>query len=181
MPEATAESLAACEGRAGMTIHSDLAKRFLSGIEAMLTKSREKGLDAVRIPIADLAILIDQATPATEVIDEVSTNLMSGATGYGYTVEINFAKRFVDGLRDVLAAARERKPSAIKVPCSDVYLLIQLAKAGSIEGRGVMLGGVDLASGPDRTVVTKVEIVDGGAICDHEIEDLGAVARGGTP
>jgi hypothetical protein len=162
-----------------MTIQIDLAKRFLSGIETLLGKARDREAHAVRIALDDLAILIDQATPAIEVIDEVSTNLMSGATGYGYTVEINFAKRFVDGLRDVLAAARERKPSAIKVPCSDVYLLIQLAKAaGSVDQRGVMFSGVDLSNGPDRTVVTKVEIVNGGAILDHQIEDLGVVARG---
>lgn len=159
-----------------MTIQTDLAKRFLSGIETMLTKSREKGLDTVRIPIADLSILIDQAELAAEAIDDLCTDVMSRATGYGYTTEISFAARFVDGMRDVAAKASERKPLAVKVPCADVYLLLQLAKAaGSVERRFV---AVDLASGPDRAVVAKVEIVDGGAICVHEIEDLGAVARG---
>jgi hypothetical protein len=108
---------------------------------------------------------------------------MGRVTGYGYTTEISFAARFVDGMREVAAKASERKPLAIKVPCADVYLLLQLAKAaGSVERRFV---AVDLASGPDRTVITKVEIVDGAAnVIESKVlepslaEGLGPAARG---
>jgi predicted DNA-binding protein (UPF0278 family) len=125
MAEATAESLAACEGRAGMTIQSDLAARFLDTMTAKLEKGRKAGADGVRIELADLDLLIKMAEPSAEAVDHVVSRMLE----------------VIDSL---------------------------------------VVFGVDLASGPDSTVVTKVEIVDGGAILRHEIEDLGAVVRSDT-
>jgi hypothetical protein len=187
-----------------MTIQEELIKRFHAAFDTMLHKAAEKGSAVVRVPISDLGILIGQADLACASIDGFVTRLVGAANGHA--VEIELAKRFLDSMRDVVAKATERKPLAVKIPAADLYLLLQFAKAGPIDySRVRFLGpivasvevviggdvpdpdrvfanfvpqiGVDLAGGSDRTVVTKVEIVDGAPILDHEIEDLGAVAR----
>jgi hypothetical protein len=155
------ESLAACEGRAGMTIQEELIKRFHAAFDTMLHKAAEKGSAVVRVPISDLGILIEQADLACASIDGFVTRLVGAANGHA--VEVELAKRFLDTMRDVVAKATERKPLATKIPAADLYLLLQFAKAGPIDYSRVRFIGANLASGPDRTVATNVEVVDGSA------------------
>jgi hypothetical protein len=148
-----------------MTIQEELIKRFHAAFDTMLHKAAEKGSAVVRVPISDLSILIGQAELAGASIDGFVTRIVGEANGHN--VEIELAKRFIDGMRDVVAKASERKPLAVKIPAADLYLLLQFAKAGPIDYSQVRFEsawvGVDVASGPDRTVVTKMEIVDGSA------------------
>jgi hypothetical protein len=138
MPEATAESLAACEGREGMTIQADLAARFLDTMTAKLEKGRKAGADGVRIELADLDLLIKMAEPSADALDHVVTQV------------ITFLELAADGVRIELEETGEPE----RLFSAFVPKLRALAEARC---------GVDLASGPDSTAVTKVEIVDGSA------------------
>jgi hypothetical protein len=128
------------------------------------------------------------------------------------TIQADLAARFLDTMTAKLEKGRKAGVDGVRIELADLDLLIKMAEPSAealdhamtfmiaalesmtadpdvfavfgakLRALSDLRLGIDLASGPDRTVITemvaKVEIVDGAAIGDREVEDHGAVARG---
>jgi hypothetical protein len=90
------------------------------------------------------------------------------------TIQTDLAARFLDTMTAKLEKGRKAGSDGVRIELADLDLLIKMAEPSAealdhVVSRvlevvdSLVVFGVDLASGPDSTVVTKVEIVDGGA------------------
>jgi hypothetical protein len=88
------------------------------------------------------------------------------------TIQADLAARFLDTMTAKLEKGRKAGADGVRIELADLDLLIKMAEPSAealdeVVSRVLdlvsLVAGVDLASGPDQTVVTKVELVDGAA------------------
>jgi hypothetical protein len=90
------------------------------------------------------------------------------------TIQADLAARFLDTMTAKLEKGRKAGADGVRIELADLDLLIKMAEPSAdaldhVVSRmlevidSLVVFGVDLASGPDSTAATKVEIIDGSA------------------